>query len=152
MVAVAKSYMRKGFLIYEEMRKYQSYTRRPLAIYALQPFPSGFPYIRGKFFLLFYQCTVYIHQSLLKGEIVVGIKLSLPPSPILSSAGIFKQSMGAIGTKQEQGYRTGPPSYIGWRLLFLGIDSWAPKKVKNSGSAAFHACWNHALEVFSYKR
>jgi hypothetical protein len=47
MGAVAKSYMRKGFLIYEEMRKY-------LVIYAeivshihmtLHPFPSGFPYI-----------------------------------------------------------------------------------------------------------
>jgi hypothetical protein len=28
--AVAKSYMRMGFLIYEEMRKYSSYMRRPL--------------------------------------------------------------------------------------------------------------------------
>jgi hypothetical protein len=33
--AVAKSFMRKGFLIYEEMRKYsiKSYMRRPLVIY-----------------------------------------------------------------------------------------------------------------------
>jgi hypothetical protein len=31
--AVAKSYMRKGFLIYEEMRKYFPYLRRPLVIY-----------------------------------------------------------------------------------------------------------------------
>ncbi len=31
--AVAKSYMWKGFLIYEEMRKYFPYARRPLAIY-----------------------------------------------------------------------------------------------------------------------
>jgi hypothetical protein len=38
--AVAKSYMRKGFLIYEEMRKYSSYMRRPLVIYdfATAPF------------------------------------------------------------------------------------------------------------------
>ncbi len=37
--AVAKSYMRKGFLIYEEMRKY-FLTRRPLVIYdfATAPF------------------------------------------------------------------------------------------------------------------
>jgi hypothetical protein len=37
MGAVAKSYMRKGFLIYEEMRKY---LRRPLVIYdfAIAPF------------------------------------------------------------------------------------------------------------------
>jgi hypothetical protein len=31
--AVAKSYVRKGFLIYEEMRKYFPYMRRPLVIY-----------------------------------------------------------------------------------------------------------------------
>jgi hypothetical protein len=33
--AVAKSYMRKGFLIYDEMRKYtiSPYMRRPLVIY-----------------------------------------------------------------------------------------------------------------------
>jgi hypothetical protein len=37
---VAKSYMRKGFLIYEEMRKYLTYKRRPLVIYyfATAPF------------------------------------------------------------------------------------------------------------------
>jgi hypothetical protein len=29
----AKSYMRKGFLIYEKMRKFSPYTRRPLVIY-----------------------------------------------------------------------------------------------------------------------
>jgi hypothetical protein len=31
--AVAKSYMRKGFLIYEEMRNISLYMRRPLVIY-----------------------------------------------------------------------------------------------------------------------
>ncbi len=31
------------------------------------------------------------------------------------SAGIFKQSMGAIGTQEEKAYRTRPPGYIGWR-------------------------------------
>jgi hypothetical protein len=40
--AVAKSYMRKAFLIYEEMRKYFTiqYVRRPLVIYdfATAPF------------------------------------------------------------------------------------------------------------------
>jgi hypothetical protein len=40
--AVAKSYMRKGFLIYEEMRKYLTiYLRRPLVIlydFATAPF------------------------------------------------------------------------------------------------------------------
>jgi hypothetical protein len=31
--AVAKSYMKKGFLIYEEIRKYFPYMMRPLVIY-----------------------------------------------------------------------------------------------------------------------
>ncbi len=40
MGAVAKSYMRKGVLIYEEMRKYLVIMRRPLVIYdfATTPF------------------------------------------------------------------------------------------------------------------
>jgi hypothetical protein len=40
-----------------------------------------------------------------------------------SCASIFKQSLEAIGTEKEQGYRTGPPGYIDWRNWFLGIDS-----------------------------
>jgi hypothetical protein len=40
----AKSYMRKGFLIYEEMRKF-SQMRRQLVIYDFAPDPSYFPYI-----------------------------------------------------------------------------------------------------------
>ena len=43
-----------------------------------------------------------------------------------TGAGIFKESMGAIGTEEEEGFRTGPPCYIGWRNSFLGIDSGAP--------------------------
>jgi hypothetical protein len=40
----AKSYMGKGFLIYEEMHKYFSpYMRRSLVIYAFAPGPSEFP-------------------------------------------------------------------------------------------------------------
>jgi hypothetical protein len=41
----AKSYMRKGFPIYEEMRKYFTILRRPLVIYDFAPDPSEFPYI-----------------------------------------------------------------------------------------------------------
>ncbi len=42
----AKSYMRKGFLIYEEMHKYLSpYMRRSLVIYDFAPDPSEFPNI-----------------------------------------------------------------------------------------------------------
>jgi hypothetical protein len=41
----AKSYMRKGFLIYEEMQKYfHPYMRRPLFMYDYAPDPSEFPY------------------------------------------------------------------------------------------------------------
>ncbi len=35
----------------------------------------------------------------------------------------------------KQGYRTGPPGYIGWRNRFFEIDSWAPWTFTNSGSA-----------------
>jgi hypothetical protein len=41
--AVAKSYMRKGFLIYEEMRKYVPIYEEEAV--TLQPIPSEFPYI-----------------------------------------------------------------------------------------------------------
>ncbi len=43
MGSVAKSHMRKGFLIYEEMRKY--FTIYEDAGMTLQPIPSKFPYI-----------------------------------------------------------------------------------------------------------
>ncbi len=44
-------------------------------------------------------------------------------------AGIFKQSMGAIGTKSELGCHTGPPSYSTWAGgtdSLESIDSQAP--------------------------
>jgi hypothetical protein len=34
-------------------------------------------------------------------------------------AGIFKEG---LGTEEEEGHRTGPPGYIGWRNSFLGIE------------------------------
>jgi hypothetical protein len=40
----------------------------------------------------------------------------------VSSAGIFKQTMGARN-RLGIGCCTGPPDYIGWRNWFLGIDS-----------------------------
>ncbi len=48
-------------------------------------------------------------------------------------AGIFKESMGARNW-EEEGYRTGPPGYIGWRNSFLGLDSGVPYTFKNTGS------------------
>ncbi len=53
----AKSYMRKGFLIYEEMHKYfhhtVQYMRGAIVIYDFAPIPSEFPYVRGKVYFLF---------------------------------------------------------------------------------------------------
>jgi hypothetical protein len=42
-----------------------------------------------------------------------------------------------LGTEEEEGYRTGPPGYIGWRNSFLRIDSESPYTFKNTGSAAW---------------
>jgi hypothetical protein len=51
---VAKSYLRKGLLKYEEMRKYLTIYEKVLVINInLQPIPSEFPYIWGKFSFLF---------------------------------------------------------------------------------------------------
>jgi hypothetical protein len=32
----------------------------------------------------------------------------------------FLKSLLGLGTEEEEGYRTGPPGYIGWRNSFLG--------------------------------
>ncbi len=53
---VAKSYMRKGFLLYEEKRKY--FPKYEEAVMTLQLLHSLFPYIWGKFDFLFYQCIM----------------------------------------------------------------------------------------------
>jgi hypothetical protein len=47
MGSIAKSYMRKGFVVYEEMRKYLVIYEEAISHIGLtlQPLPSGFPYI-----------------------------------------------------------------------------------------------------------
>jgi hypothetical protein len=45
----------------------------------------------------------------------------------------FLKSQWGLGTAEEEGYRTGPPGYIGWRNAFLGIDSGVPYTFKNTG-------------------
>jgi hypothetical protein len=35
----------------------------------------------------------------------------------------FLKSLWGLGIEEEEGYRTVPPGYIGWRNSFLGIDS-----------------------------
>ncbi len=49
---------------------------------------------------------------------------------VTSCAGVFKQSMGA-SNQVGIGLSYWPQA---WRNWFLGIDSWAPSKFKNSGS------------------
>jgi hypothetical protein len=51
----------------------------------------------------------------------------------------FLKSLWGLGTEEEEGYRTGPPGYIGWRNSFLGIDSGAPYTFKNTGSGFLHS-------------
>ncbi len=46
----------------------------------------------------------------------------------------FLKGLWGLGTGEEEGYRTGPPGYIGWRNSFLGIDSGAPYTFKNTSS------------------
>ncbi len=46
----------------------------------------------------------------------------------------FLKRLCGLGTEEEEGYRTGPPGYIGWRNSFLVIDSGAPYTFKNTGS------------------
>jgi hypothetical protein len=46
----------------------------------------------------------------------------------------FLKSLWGLGTEEEEGYRTGPPGYIGWRSSFLGIDFGAPYTFKNTSS------------------
>ncbi len=46
------------------------------------------------------------------------------------------KSLWGLGTEEEEGFRTGPPGYKGWRNSFLGNDSGAPYTFKNTGSEA----------------
>jgi hypothetical protein len=58
----------------------------------------------------------------------------------------FLKSLWWLGTEEEEGYRTGPPGYIGWRNSFLRIDSGAPYTFKNTSSV--HST-NHGLSTLS---
>ncbi len=51
--AVAKSYMRKGFLIYEEMHKYFLICEEAVKSY------MTLQLLHSEFYILFYQCSVY---------------------------------------------------------------------------------------------
>jgi hypothetical protein len=55
MGSVAKSYMMKGFLIYEGMRKYLTIYEEAVS-QTIYDFAADVPYRCGKFDFLFYQC------------------------------------------------------------------------------------------------
>jgi hypothetical protein len=57
----------------------------------------------------------------------------------------FLNNLWGLGTKQEQGCRTGPPGYTACRNGFLGIDSWTPSKFKNSGSVDVRTLVTYSL-------
>ncbi len=39
-----------------------------------------------------------------------------------------------VARNRVEGCRTGPIGYLGWRNRFLGLDSWAPEKIKKTVS------------------
>jgi hypothetical protein len=57
----------------------------------------------------------------------------------------FLKRLWGLGTEEEEGYRTGPPGYIGWWNSFLGIDSGAPYTFKNTSSGDCGEAWKVAI-------
>ncbi len=50
----------------------------------------------------------------------------------------FQNNLWWLGTEQEQGCRTGPPGYIGWRNRFLGsLNKYRPCTNGNAGLSFF---------------
>jgi hypothetical protein len=68
------------------------------------------------------------------GPLIKVYKFGLCPTTVLSYEPTWNLDLWGLGTGEEEGYRTGPPGYIGWRNSFLGIDSGAPYTFKNTGS------------------
>jgi hypothetical protein len=71
---------------------------------------------------------------------IIDSKEPIPPGYLALRTGTttpeleFLKRLRGLGTGEEEGYRTGPPGYIGWRNAFLGIDSGAPYTFKNTSS------------------
>ncbi len=62
MGAVARSYMRKGFLMYEELRRYFVIYEEAISHMTLQPLPSGFP-IRWRKFDFFFISDGFVNGN-----------------------------------------------------------------------------------------
>ncbi len=70
-----------------------------------------------------------------------------PPS-LLSPPGAeleFLKRLWGLGTEEEEGHRTGPLGYMGWRNSFRGIDSGAPYTFKSTSSGSVRLC--NAMET-----
>jgi hypothetical protein len=73
-----KSYMRKGFLIFEEMGKFfPIYEETVSHNMTLHPIPYEFPYIWRKFSFLFYQCGVLVLSGIFLNDQCVHRSLSI---------------------------------------------------------------------------
>jgi hypothetical protein len=64
----------------------------------------------------------------------------------------FLKRLWGLGTEEEEGHRTGPPGYMGWRNSFLGIDSGAPYTFKSTNllcASVLVPMWQVEEQVFS---
>ncbi len=82
------------------------------------------------------------HWSIqMTGQTTLVLHIVIPELPELE----FLKRLWGLGTEEEEGYRTGPPGYIGWRNSFLGIDSGAPFTFKNTSSELNFEWWRQKL-------
>jgi hypothetical protein len=63
----------------------------------------------------------------------------------------FENNLLGAGNSIGYGCRTGPPDYIGWRNRLIGIDSWAPKKFRNTVSVICPEPLSESNHMYSYE-
>jgi hypothetical protein len=75
----------------------------------------------------------YLHSGI--SRVLTGVVYSSVPTDSLTLSELeFLKRLWGLGTEEEEGHRTGPPGYIGWRNSILGIDSGAPYTFKSTSS------------------
>jgi hypothetical protein len=92
---------------------------------------------RTKHFFVYFvkiTCSSYctLHTIFASFFILIGCRHYFGTLPIAELE--FLKRLWGLGTEEEEGYRTGPSGYIGWRNSFLGINSGAPYTFKNTSS------------------